>query len=117
MRLEECYQKLGGNYGEVLERLKKEERIARMLKKVPADSTMQQLRDALEQQAYEEAFRCAHNLKGVCANLGLGHLGTSASALTECLRGGVPKGNPSQLMAQVEEDYALTVAAIGQLEE
>lgn len=116
MRLEECYQKLGGDLDEVLARLKKEERIHRLIKKIPEDVTMQQLREALEGKDYEEAFRYAHNLKGMCVNLGLVDLGHAASVLTECLRGGVPKENPQPMMLEVERYYTVAVEAISSLE-
>ncbi len=40
----------------------------------------------LEQKNYEEAFKCAHTLKGVAANLGLDPLCIAVSDLTEELR-------------------------------
>lgn len=117
MRLEVCYQTLGGDLNEVQARLKKLERILRLIKKVPADPTMQQLKDALENENYEEAFRCAHNLKGLCVNLGLVDMGKAASDLTECLRGGVPKENPQPLLSELERCYSVAVETINQLEE
>lgn len=116
MKLEECYLTLGGDLEEVLERLKKEERIRRLIKKIPEDATMQQLREALEGKDYEEAFRYAHNLKGMCANLGLVNLGRAAGVLTECLRGGVPRENPQPMMLEVERYYNVAVEAIKSLE-
>ena len=62
----------------------------------------------------EQAFRAAHRLKGVCANLSFDRLGASASQLTELLRSegdGVPEGAALVLHA-VKQDYALTVDAI-----
>lgn len=117
MRLEEGYEKLGGDLAEVLERLKKRERILRLIKKVPGDPSMQQLRDAMGQRDYEEAFRFAHNLKGVCANLGLEDLRSAASTLTECLRDGTPKEEPEPLMELLEGSYETAIRIMGQLEE
>lgn len=45
------------------------------------------LTDALDQKNYEEAFKAAHTLKGVSANLGLNPIFDRASAITELLRG------------------------------
>ena len=62
----------------------------------------------------EAAFRAAHTLKGVSANLGFEQLRQSASALTEFLRG---KAEPAPaealpLLEQVRRDYQMTVDAI-----
>ena len=62
----------------------------------------------------EQAFRAAHRLKGVCANLSFDRLGASASQLTELLRSegdGVPEG-AALVFHAVKQDYALTVDAI-----
>lgn len=41
----------------------------------------------LEEENYEEAYKCAHTLKGVAANLGLEPLQRTVSVLVEELRG------------------------------
>ena len=51
------------------------------------DKNFAALRDALDQKNYEEAFKAAHTLKGVSANLGLNPIYDRASAITEILRG------------------------------
>lgn len=45
------------------------------------------LKEHLDQKNYEEAFKAAHTLKGVSANLGLNPIFDRASAITELLRG------------------------------
>ena len=45
------------------------------------------LLESLDQENYGEAFKYAHTLKGVSANLGLDPISRPASALTELLRG------------------------------
>ena len=69
MNLKECYRKLGGDYDEVLTRLYSEDMIRRFLIKFLNDGTYKLLLEKLEAQDYQEAFRAAHTLKGVCDNL------------------------------------------------
>ena len=62
----------------------------------------------------EEAFRAAHTLKGVCANLCFDRLLASAGQLTELLRpetGTIP-GDATLLLETVAQDYEETVSAI-----
>lgn len=59
----------------------------KFLVKFKDDHNFVLLRDSIEQKDYEEAFKAAHTLKGVSANLGLTPIYNSASRLTELLRG------------------------------
>ena len=58
----------------------------KFLKKFPGDPNYQKLGESLEAGDYEEAFKCAHTLKGVAANLGLVPVQTTVSGLVEELR-------------------------------
>ena len=62
----------------------------------------------------EEAFRAAHTLKGVSANLGFSRLLASAGALTELLREEAETipGGAAALLEEVKQDYEVTVSAI-----
>lgn len=116
MELRQIYEQLQGDFDSVLGRLLTEERVKKYLLKF-ADKSMDQLIvDALEEKDYERAFREAHNLKGVCANLNLDKLEQSASALTEELRGGEPKGDITPYVQAMQDDYKLTLSAINNLE-
>ena len=111
MTLEECYAQMGANYNDVLKRFYKPEMIRRFVKLFPADTSFQQLEDAMAAKDVKEAFRAAHTLKGVCLNLGFDNLSPSAVALTEILRAGTFEGAAEQL-ALVEKEYARTMDAI-----
>ena len=105
---------LGGDYEQVKRRLPSDGMIKRFLAKFPGDDSFAVLCQALENGRREEAFRAAHTLKGVSANLGLDRLSASASALTELLR---PKGDAipegaDALLREVRQDYEITVVAI-----
>lgn len=70
------------------------------------------LENALAAADYEEAFRAAHNLKGVCQNLGLARLAESSSALCETMRDGRPVVDITPFLEHVREDYRATIQAL-----
>ena len=114
MTIVECYQQLGGNLENVKTRLPSDSLIKRFIIKFLDDSSYSELCDALQKGQRDEAFRAAHTLKGVCANLGFDQLENSASALTELLRPkdiGIPEEAVS-MMKDVKHDYEMTVGAI-----
>lgn len=116
MELRQIYEQMQGDYDSVLGRLSKEDRIKKYLLMFVSKEMDQLITDALEQQDYEKAFREAHNLKGICANLSLDKLEQSASALTEELRKGKPERDISAYVQAMQDDYNMTVRVIKQLE-
>lgn len=111
MTLEACYAALGGDYKDVCQRLRGERLVKKFALKFLDDPSFGLLREAMETQNWEEAFRAAHTIKGMCLNLSFTRLGTSSSALCEALRHGyTPEAEP--LFRQVTEDYDATAAAI-----
>lgn len=117
MTVQQCYEAFGGNYQEVISRLRTDERVARFLQKVVSDQSYQLLCDSIASGNVDEAFRAAHTLKGVCANLSITRFGESSSALTEVLREKrVINDELKPLLEKVKEDYELTVSSIMQLD-
>ena len=116
MTVQECYEKMGGDYNDVMGRLRTDERVARFLTREIADPSFALLDEALAKGNAEEAFRAAHTIKGVCGNLSLTTLGKSASALTEVLRGQTEISAAAiPLAAQVKADFELCAACINEL--
>ena len=116
MTVQECYEAFGGDYQEVVSRLRTDERIARFLQKVVDDGSYQLLTDSIATNNVDEAFRAAHTLKGVCGNLSISRLGESSSALCEYLREKrVIDDQVMSMLPKVQEDYALTISSIKQL--
>ena len=114
MTMEECYQQLGGNYAEVSARLPSLRLVEKFVGKFREDKSFEMLCAAMKAGDREEAFRAAHTLKGVCANLSFTRLLDSASRLTEALRpaaDAIPAG-ASALLEEVRRDYEETVRAI-----
>ena len=76
------------------------------------DTSFQGLKEGLENQDEELAFRSAHTLKGVCMNLGFTKLFEVSSALTEELRDREIKENTTEMFEEVEREYTRTTEAI-----
>ena len=114
MTIQECYQVLGGDYAQVEKRLPGIHLIRKFIAKFLDDGSYPELCRAMEQGQTEEAFRAAHTLKGVSANLGFDRLTASSGELTELLRGrtdGIPT-EAVPLLDIVRQDYELTADAI-----
>lgn len=116
MTLQECYAAMAGNYEEVAGRLRSERLIQKFVLKFVDDGSYQLLQESMASQNYEEAFRAAHTIKGVCQNLAFTRLLESSSQLSEALRHGyTPQADG--LAEQVSRDYQQTVAAIRAFQE
>ena len=113
--LNQFYQAIGSNAEETVKRLGVTEGIiTKFLKKFLADTSYSDLQKALDENDTQTAFRMAHTLKGLAANLGLQVLFTKASAVTELLRAGdLEEAKVS--MPVLQEEYERTVALIEQL--
>ena len=82
MTIKECY------YEDVLKRLMNEARIQKFALMFKKDPSMSQLTQAMDAGDVETAFRAAHTLKGICANLGFKSLFEVSYDITEALRAG-----------------------------
>ena len=114
MTIQECYLQLGGDYAQAQKRLLSESLVRRFITKFLSDDSFAALCRAMEAGQRAEAFRAAHTLKGVCANLSFDRLFASASQLTELLRpeaDAIPDGADA-LLETVRQDYELTVSTI-----
>ncbi|MCI8506304.1 MAG: Hpt domain-containing protein [Lachnospiraceae bacterium] len=111
MTLKECYEALGGNYEEVISRLRSERLVQKFTLKFLDDKSLELLKESLQSENYEEAFRAAHTIKGICQNLSFDRLLASDNALTEALRNG-KSPEADSLAKQVFADYEQTVSAI-----
>ncbi len=115
MTIKECYEVIGSNYQEVLERIGSEKILEKFVKKFPSDKSFEELKEGLQEKDGEKAFRAAHTLKGICLNLGFDKLYEVSSELTEKLRGKETAGS-DELFVAVEEQYKNVTGAIEQLE-
>lgn len=118
MTIEQCYQEMGGNYAEVYGRLHSQKLVEKFARKFLDDPSYAELTAAMASGDHDAAFRAAHTLKGVAANLGFTKLLSSVSGLTELLR--TPADSiPAEAAPMVEaitRDYEATAAAIHALD-
>ena len=111
MTLQECYAALGGDYEDVSARLCSERLVRKFILKYLDDRSFELLCTSMEKKDYEEAFRAAHTIKGMCQNLSFTTLLESSSRLTDALRHGwTPEAD--QLLEIVKEEQRTVTEAI-----
>lgn len=113
----EFYRRIGTDGAQVTARLGGEAMTSRFVRRFASDGSYGALAAALDAGQGQEAFRAAHTLKGVAANLGFERLWAAASALTEQLRGGEITGETAALADAVSAQYAQVTAGIAALED
>ena len=116
MTLKECYAAMGGDYDEVIGRLRSERLVQKFVLKFLDDGSYDLLLRSMEEENYAEAFRAAHTIKGVCQNLSFSRLYASSAALCDALRE-CWSDDAEPLAQTVAEDYRRTVDAIRQFRE
>ena len=116
MTLQEFYAGIGGNYDEALKRLMSDSFMLRFLGKFADGGDFAAMMEAIRAENWEDVFRYSHNLKGVCLNLELGRLARTASAICDAVRGGAPTADLAPMAKQAEQDYALVIAGIRELQ-
>ena len=115
MTVRECYEAMGGDYEDVSGRLMTEARIKKFALMFKKDPSMGQLKDAMESGDCDSAFRAAHTLKGICANLGFASLFEASRDITEALRA-KDMEQANGMWPQVEACYERVENALAQLE-
>ncbi len=78
--------------------------LIRMLKKFPADENFAEMEKAILEERYEDAFKSAHALKGLCGNLALDSMFNIVSDEVELLRTGNKK-EAEETLAKVKSEY------------
>ena len=114
MNTKECYEYMGADYNNVMSRLGSEAMVNRFAISFLNDPSFEQLKEGLEENDGEKAFRAAHTLKGVCLNLGFNGLNELSSELTEKLRGHTEGTEP--LFEAVKEKYESMIETIRELQ-
>lgn len=115
MTVRECYESFGGDYDEVLSRLRKEERIVKYAGRFAAGDEYGKILDALASGDPDALFRSVHNMKGVAANLGFTPLFLSSDVLCEALRPGSAPVAPEErerMLREVRDAYARVLSAL-----
>lgn len=116
MTIVEFYEKIGGDYKGVLQRLGSEKLVCHIALMFLKDDSYPRLVEAFEKEDAEEAFLAAHTLKSVSINLGFDRLYKYAFDLTEVLRKRTFDGS-QELYQDVVRDYGNLVALLSQVKE
>lgn len=118
MNVKECYEAIGSNYDEVLDRLMKEDRIKKFSKMFFTTGDIDTLKDAVEKQDPNLTFEISHTMKGNCLNIGFNVLTKKISDLVEYVRAREIK-DPEELKklyAAVREEYESNQKVFDQLD-
>lgn len=100
---------------EAMERLmNKFELFERFVKRFPTEESFNKLQNALVEGNADAAFRAAHSLKGVCANMSMNDLKESVSAQVEYLRAGNLEA-ALEINPEVVDKYQKMVADINKI--
>lgn len=106
MELKTWYENIGGDYSDIINRMRDEQRILKFLNLFTKDESYRQLKSAWENHNWSEVFKASHTLKGLAKTLGLKHLGDSASLLTDSVRDGYEEGISEIYYQAVNDAYA-----------
>lgn len=111
MDLQECYQRLGGDYENILKRFRREKMIEKFCFKFLDDPSYATYLDKMKEQEYEEALRAIHSLKGVCSNLAFNQLYEISNAIVTDLRADDPAA-ALEKSGELEDCYYQTTQAV-----
>lgn len=112
LNLKECYNRIGGDYDDALNRLRSESCILKFLFKLLTDQTFSILKEAMAAGNVDSAFNAAHSLKGICLNFGLSNSAKTFSDLTELLRPRKITPEATVLFKQADEEFKETLEII-----
>jgi HPt (histidine-containing phosphotransfer) domain-containing protein len=115
MTIQEFYQRVDGDYEAVLENMLSDDNILQFMEMFLHDPNYGRLTEALEQGENQQAFKAAHTLKGVSANLSYGRLYEAAAALTEDLRDGKTPDGVKEHFPRLQQEYEQVITAIHEL--
>lgn len=113
MTLQEYYKEIG-DYDDVITRLMNEKLILKFVCKFTDDTSYHDLKQALADGNYADAFRHAHTLKGVSRNLAFTKLFELSDEITETLRDEQPH-DVSDKMEQLTSEYDKVIHIIDQI--
>ena len=104
MNLKDCYIKFGGDFDEVLGRLRREQTVQKFVYKFLDDKSFNLFEVSMGNKDYAEALRAVHTLKGICQNLSFTRLFESSSLVTKALKEN-DWNKAGDMMPQLSKDY------------
>ncbi|GFI32192.1 MAG: Hpt domain-containing protein [Lachnospiraceae bacterium] len=114
--IKEALAAAGVNMEEALNRLMNNEMLLkRLLLKFKDDKNLAGLEQAVAEKSYEDAFHCAHTLKGVAGNLGMEKIMNADVVVVEKLRSENYEGLEADV-ANLKEAYTQVMDVIMRIE-
>lgn len=111
MNLKDCYLKFGGDFDEVLGRLRREQTVRKFVFKFLDDKSFSLFEASMVKKDYSEALRAVHTLKGICQNLSFTKLFESSSLVTNALKEN-EWNKAVDMMPKLSKDYYETINVI-----
>ena len=111
MNLKGCYTKFGGDFDEVLGRLRREQTVLKFVYKFLDDKSFSLFEASMVKKDYSEALRAVHTLKGICQNLSFTRLFESGSLVTNALKEN-DWNKAVDMMPKLSKDYYETINVI-----
>ena len=111
MNLKYCYLKFGGDFDEVLGRLRREQTVRKFVFKFLDDKSFSLFEASMVKKDYSEALRAVHTLKGICQNLSFTRLFESSSLVTNALKEN-DWNKAVDMMPKLSKDYYETINVI-----
>ena len=111
MNLKDCYLKFGGDFDEVLGRLRREQTVRKFVFKFLDDKSFSLFEASMVKKDYSEALRAVHTLKGICQNLSFTRLFESSSLVTNALKEN-DWNKAVDMMPKLSKDYYETINVI-----
>ena len=111
MNLKDCYLKFGGDFDEVLGRLRREQTVRKFVFKFLDDKSFSLFESSIGSKDYEDALRAVHTLKGICQNLSFTRLFESSSLVTNALKEN-DWNRAVNMMPKLSKDYYETINVI-----
>ena len=111
MNLKDCYLKFGGDFDEVLGRLRREQTVRKFVFKFLDDKSFSLFEASMVKKVYSESLRAVHTLKGICQNLSFTRLFESSSLVTNALKEN-DWNRAVNMMPKLSKDYYETINVI-----
>lgn len=111
MNLKDCYLKFGGDFDEVLGRLRREQTVRKFVFKFLDDKSFSLFEASMVKKDYSEALRAVHTLKGIFQNLSFTKLFESSSLVTNALKEN-DWNKAVDMMPKLSKDYYETINVI-----
>lgn len=111
MNLKDCYLRFGGDFDEVLGRLRREQTVRKFVFKFLDDKSFSLFEASMVKKDYSEALRAVHTLKGICQNLSFTRLFESSSLVTNALKEN-DWNRAVNMMPKLSKDYYETINVI-----